>query len=122
MSLQIKQRHQFQSEKYNVELDFFMFENNHPRLLISQLEEAFKTSFADWLALSTTKKMAGFKSTCYFDQYCYAKIDDYFNDLIVEVDGQKYCSYMFAHQYIGEHNENLYNETLNFYKAIRSRC
>lgn len=69
MSLEIKQKHQFFSEEHNTEIDFFMFENNHPRLLVTQLEEIFKSSFKDWLNSPRTKKIAEFKSACYFDQY-----------------------------------------------------
>ncbi|MCS3532067.1 hypothetical protein [Chryseobacterium sp. JUb7] len=120
MNLEIKQEHQFYSKEHNIKIDFSMFDNNHPRLLVSQLEEIFKSSFNDWLNSSRTKNIAAFKSACYFDQYGYKTIDDYFNALVIDVDEQQYCSYMLAHQYIGEHNEALYKETLKFYQQIRN--
>ncbi|MEN4762683.1 hypothetical protein ABEG63_20325 [Chryseobacterium sp. C39-AII1] len=119
MGLEINQKHQFYFEEHNVKLDFFIFKNNHPRLLVSQLERNFKTSFNEWLNLPDKQKVADFKSVCYFDQYGYKTCGDYFNDFIIDVDQQQYCSYMLAHQYIGEHNEKLHSETLDFYKQIR---
>lgn len=119
MNLQIKNKYQFYSVEHNIKLDFFIFENNHPRLLVSQLEEIFKSSFYEWFNMPRIKSIAEFKSVCYFDQYGYKIINDYFNALVIDVDQQQYCSYMLAHQYIGEHNEKLYAETLHFYKQIR---
>ncbi len=104
MTLQIIQKHQFYSEKYDVTFEILKMSNNEMYLNIEQIEILFPKSFDEFLkTLNLGDKRASYlKALQTFDLHGYLTPEDFEKDMILEIDNIKFYSLSYLTPYIVE--------------------
>lgn len=104
MTLQIIQRHQFYSEKYDARLDVVKMSNNEMYLNIEQIETLFTIPFDEFLkTLNIGNERASYlKAIQIFDLRGYLTPEDFEKDMILEIDNIKFYSLSYLTLYIVE--------------------
>lgn len=121
MTLQIIQKHQFYSEKYDVTFDILKMSNNEMYLNIKQIESVFLQKFDDYMTdqcKNSTYKKTYPKAVQFYDVFRYSTPEDFEKDMILDFDNIKWSAYSYISPFIYKHNEKLGEELLNFYKSI----
>lgn len=120
MNLQIEQKYQFYSEKYDVTFDILKMSNDDVYLNIQQINNLFNNTFDEWL--KSYEKYDGcpleFKAIQYYEQHGYENHKDYLNDIIQIIDDDKYYSIHFLFRYISDNDMNFSQNIYDFYKSL----
>ncbi|MCQ9640975.1 hypothetical protein MP478_16445 [Chryseobacterium sp. WG14] len=120
MSLQIKQKHQFFSKEYDVNLDVLEMSNGEMYLNLEQVESLFQERFEDYMidqCKNTTYRTTYPKACQYFDIYGYASPEDFEKDMILEIENAKWYSFSYLCPYIAKHNDAFSENLCEFYRT-----
>jgi hypothetical protein len=119
MGLEIKQKHQFYSEKFDVTLDILEMSNKEVYYNIDQINSLFTEKFDEYLKTQNCGviyKPSYFKACQYFDIYGYSTPEDFEIDMILEIDNIQWYSFSYLCPYIGKQDEEFSHKICDFYR------
>lgn len=126
MSLEIKQKHQFYSGKYDVTFVIFKLSNREFYIDIEQINSLFTLKFDEWEKIVDAKtddlctdiNHKIFKSIQYFDPCKYKTSEEFEKDMIIEIKNVKLYFLMYIFPYIWDSNKDFATDLLQFYNSL----
>jgi len=121
MSLQIKQKHQFHSEEYNMNFDILQMSNNEIYLNIEQLESVFNEKFDDYMTEQNKDqpyRKTYPKAVQFYLEFGYITPEDFEKDMILEIDNVLWLSFSYICPFIARQNHPLFRSLIDFRKLI----
>lgn len=118
IGLQVEQKHQFYSEKYDITLDVLEMSNREMYLNIEQLESLIPEKFDDYthdqIKDAPQYRPTYPKATQYFNIYSYKTPEDFEKDMILEIDNEKWYSLSYLCPYIAKFDKELSRPLCNY--------
>lgn len=108
--LQVKQKHQFHSEKYDINLDILEMSNGEMYLNLEQIESLIPERFEDYMidqCKDTSYRKTYPKACQYFDAYGYKTPEDFEKDMVLEIDNINWYSLSYLCPYIAKFDKEL---------------
>ena len=121
MNLQIKQKHQFYSEKHDVIFDILKMSNNECYVNLNQFELILSKTFEEYLRVDDIvidARPSYLKACVYFDVFGYKIPEDFEKDMVLEIDNIKWYSFSYLCPYTAKYDEELSDQLCEFYRSL----